>query len=40
LFTSSKFHVGGGRNIRRWKPQMSAFAFIFVFYPSLALGKK
>ena len=25
LFTSSKFHVGGGRNIRRGKPQMSAF---------------
>ena len=26
LFTSSKFHVGGGRNIRRGKPQMSAFS--------------
>ena len=22
----SKFHVGGGRNIRRGKPQMSAFS--------------
>ena len=26
LFTSSKFHVGGGRNIRQGKPQMSAFS--------------
>ena len=28
LFTSSKFHVRGGRNIRRGKPQMSAFSFL------------
>jgi hypothetical protein len=26
LFMSSKFHVGGGRNICRGKPQMSAFS--------------
>ena len=26
LFTSSKFHVGGGWNIHRGKPQMSAFS--------------
>jgi hypothetical protein len=26
LFMSSKFHVGDGRNIRRGKPQMSAFS--------------
>jgi hypothetical protein len=31
-FTSSKFHVGGGRNIRRGKPQTSAFSLHMCVY--------
>jgi hypothetical protein len=32
LFTTSNFHVGGGRNIRRGKTQMSAFSSYICVY--------